>query len=108
VSPGYFATVKLPVVAGRALDDRDRDGTERVVMINKRMADALWPKGSAIGRHMKLGVADSLPWLTVVGIVGDVSGGDREGSQPRNYAYVPLTQSPGMDVTLSIRADGDP
>jgi len=107
ISPGYFAAVELPVVAGRGFDDRDRDGTERVVMINKRMADALWPGGGAIGRRIKLGVADSLPWLTIVGIVGDVSGGDRQGSQPRNYAYVPLAQAPGTDISLAIRS-GNP
>jgi putative ABC transport system permease protein len=104
VAPGYFRAVELPVLAGRAFDDRDRAGTERVVMINKRMAEALWPGVSPIGRRIKLGPDDSLPWLTVVGLVGDVGGGDRAGSQQRNYAYVPATQKAGAEVTLFIRA----
>jgi putative ABC transport system permease protein len=103
ITPGYFATVKLVVLAGRAFDEHDRAGTERVVMINKRMADALWPGTSPIGRRIKLGPDDSLPWLTVVGLVGDVSGGDRAGSQQRDYAYVPAAQKPGRDVQLQIR-----
>src|SRR5262249_54122886 len=57
-----------------------------------------------IGRRIKLGPDDSLPWLTVIGLVGDVGGGDRAGSQQRNYAYVPAAQKPGSDVTLQIRA----
>src|SRR5262249_33860637 len=59
VSPGYFSTVKLPVVDGRAFNERDRAGTERVVMINKRMAEGLWPGSSPIGRRIKLGPDDS-------------------------------------------------
>ena len=95
VSPGYFTTIKLPIVAGRSFTDADRDGAERVVIINRRMAEMLWPRSTALGRHIKLGPVDSLPWLTVVGIAGDVRGGDREGSQLRNYAYVPMAQAPG-------------
>ena len=90
VSPDYFATIKLPILAGRGFTDADRDGAERVVIINKRMAETLWPSTSAIGKHVKLGPADSLPWLTVVGISGDVRGGDRLNTQFRNYAYVPI------------------
>jgi predicted permease len=108
VSPTYFATLKLPILGGRAFTDADRDGAERVVIVNKRMAETLWPTTSALGRHIKLGADDSLPWLTVVGIAGDVRGGDRQGSQLRNYAYVPMAQSPADHATILVRATGTP
>lgn len=107
VTPGYFATVKLPVVSGRGFDARDRAGTERVVMVNQGMAAALWPNTPALGKHIKLGPDDSLPWLTVVGIVGDVRGGDRRGSRARNYAYIPAAQHPAASVTILARASGN-
>jgi putative ABC transport system permease protein len=103
VSPSYFATIKLPLVAGRVFTDADRDGAERVVIINKRMAEMLWPSAPALGKHIKLGEADTLPWLTVVGISGDIRGGDRAGSQRRNYAYVPMAQTPGDRATILVR-----
>jgi putative ABC transport system permease protein len=104
VSPGYFTTIKLPIVAGRSFTDADRDGAERVVIVNRRMAEMLWPSSTALGRRIKLGPVDSLPWLTVVGISGDVRGGGREGSQLRNYAYVPMAQAPGESATILVRA----
>jgi putative ABC transport system permease protein len=103
VSPGYFATVRLPVVSGRGFDAQDRVGSTPVVMINKRMAETLWPYASPTGRRIKLGMADSLPWVTVVGIVGDIT----SRGQARNYAYVPVDQAPSDRATLLVRAQDD-
>jgi putative ABC transport system permease protein len=104
VSPGYFASVGLPVLAGRQFDSHDGPGTTPVVMINERQAEQLWPGESPLGHRIKLGAADSLPWLTVVGIVGDVS----NLGQARNYAYVPASQAPGPTATLLLRVHGEP
>ena len=105
VTPGYFATEKLPIRAGRAFNAQDRTGSQPVVMINQRMADVLWHGQSALGRRIKLGTADSLPWRTVVGVVGDITSRDTVA----HYAYVPFAQT-GQDqrVTLLIRGSGDP
>ena len=105
VTPGYFATEKLPIRAGRAFNAEDRVGSQPVVMINQRMADVLWRGQSALGRRIKLGTADSLPWLTVVGVVGDITSRDTVA----HYAYVPFAQT-GQDqrVTLHVRSSGDP
>ena len=107
VSPGYFATIKLPIVAGRGFTDQDRAGSTPVVMINRRLAETLWPNESPLGRRIKLGTADSLPWLTIVGVTGDITGGNRSATQRRNYAYVPAEQAPGRRPTLMIRAHAD-
>ncbi len=104
VTPGYLATVRLPLVAGRSFTVADRAGAERVALLGKRTADKLWPGTSAIGKHIKLGSADSLPWVTVVGIVGDVS----ERGRSRDYAYVPFDQAPAGPVSLYVRARDNP
>jgi predicted permease len=103
VSPGYFTAVRLPVLAGRRFDAHDGPASLPVVMINQRMAGQLWPGESPLGRRIKLGPADSLPWLTVVGVVGDVSNRD----ETRNYAYVPAVQATGPTATLLLRTQGE-
>jgi predicted permease len=108
VSPSYFVTVKLPIVEGRAFTNQDRAGTAPVVLINKRLAETLWPGQSPLGRRIKLGSADSLAWRTIVGTVGDITAGDNRNGIPRNYAYVPLDQAPSGVTTLLIRAGSNP
>src|SRR5207249_9405342 len=73
VTPGYFATMRQPLIAGRDFSAHDHAQAERVSIITQRLARDLWPGQTAIGRRVKLGSADTLPWLTVVGVVGDVS-----------------------------------
>jgi predicted permease len=99
VTPEYFSTLRLPSLQGRLLSAADHAGAPPVAVINLRMARALWPNESAIGKRIRLGPADSLPWLTIVGVVGDSGRGERT----TNYAYVPFAQSPGRPTTLHTR-----
>ena len=50
ISPGHFKTLQIPIVAGRDFDERDRKGAPRVVIVNERMAQMLWPGESAVVR----------------------------------------------------------
>jgi len=105
VTPGYFATERLPIRAGRGFNAQDRLGSQPVVIINQRMADVLWHGQSPLGRRIKLGAADSLSWLTVVGVVGDITARDTV----THYAYVPFTQTAhNQRVTLLLRGSADP
>jgi len=104
VTPGYLSTVRLPLLNGRAFDERDRDGSMPVVMINRHLAETLWPAEPPIGRRIKLGQADSLPWLTIVGIVGDVG----QDTAVRNYAYIPWSQTRTDRATLLVRGGDRP
>ena len=105
VTPNYFATIGLSVVSGRHFDAQDRAGSAPTTMINKHMADVLWPGQSPLGHRIKLGTADSLPWRTIVGIVDDL--GSERGAIP-NYAYVPFDQATSDRLTLSVRANATP
>jgi putative ABC transport system permease protein len=104
VTPGYVAAEHLPLLMGRKLTAADRAGSERVALINKHSADLIWPGASPIGKHIKLGSADSLPWVTIVGVVGDVA----ERGRARDYAYLPFDQAPGNSTSLLVRAQNDP
>jgi len=72
ISGGYLAALGVPLVRGRHLDERDRDGTPLTVVVNERFVARHWPDRDPIGRRIHFGAGAAAPWLTVVGVVGDV------------------------------------
>lgn len=72
VTPGYLETLGPQLAGGRHFDDRDIGTESPTVMINEAMAEKYWPDEDAVGRRFKRGQNDTSPWLTVVGVVGDV------------------------------------
>lgn len=83
--PTYFATMGIPVRAGRVFDETDRD-RRMVAVVAASVAERAWPGQTAVGRRFRFGQGDS-PLLEVIGVVGDVHG-------------VSLTEGPTLDVYL--------
>ena len=106
ISPDYFKAMQIPIMEGRDFDDRDREKTQRVVIVNQRMAQVLWPSESAVGKRIFIG-ADSRDPLEVVGVVK--TGKYRTlAEDPRMFFYYPLSQRrPGI-MTMVMRTNGDP
>ncbi len=71
VSPGYFATLGIPLIRGRALDRGDVAGAPPAVVVDESYAKSAFPGRDPIGRRVHVGRTD-LPWYTIVGVVGDV------------------------------------
>jgi putative ABC transport system permease protein len=109
VSPGYIATMRIPVLRGRAFTEQDRAGEPAVVLINATLARHEWPGQDPIGQRIRIGSATDGPWRTVVGIVGDVKQTSLTAEQP-DAVYVPESQWPYADGWLSfvVRSHGDP
>ena len=104
ISPGYFPTMGVPVVAGRDFTAADRDGAPLVAIINESAARKYFPDGQAIGRRMKLGrTGANAPWLEIVGVVKDVR--YREWEATRLDLYVPVMQNAQhrSDFVLRVR-----
>ena len=102
-SPGYFEALGIPVLTGRSFTDRDRANAPPVAVISREMARTFWPGESPIGRRIKNGSAsDPAPWVTIVGVVGDVRQHDlsREGAPTM---YVPYAQDPWTFLTVVVR-----
>ena len=102
---GFFAALNVPLLRGRLFNDDDRLDTPGVVVITDRMARAAWPGEDPIGKRMKMGI-ESNPWLTVVGVVGDVR--TLVTTTPFQIVYMPYTQSPDFqpqDVVIRTRVD---
>lgn len=107
VGPQYLETVGMPLVKGRWITDRDRGGTEPVVVVSETFADRYWPNEEPLGKRVKRGGPGSdRPWMTVVGVVGDVID---EGDFGPTW-YVPATQMafPFENVTLMVRSSTPP
>jgi predicted permease len=69
----YFQAQGIPIVRGRDFTDADRDGAPLVVIVNRTLAEHYWPGRDPIGQRLHRGSAEAaLPWLTVVGEIGDV------------------------------------
>jgi predicted permease len=73
ISADYFQTLGIPLRQGRHFNEHDGPESLPVAIINETMARQFWPDGEVIGKRFKLGSPDSPnPWLTIVGIAGDV------------------------------------
>ncbi len=108
-SAGYFETLRVPLLRGRFIDERDTRDAPRSVVINETMAQTHWPDEDPLGRRFSLGSADGGP-MTIVGVVADVR---ETGLDVPSAAtvYLPIDQarSPFMwPRQLMVRAAGDP
>ena len=74
VSPDFFATLRIPLVAGRALTDADAaPGAAAATVVSERVVRRFWPGQDPIGKRIKFGApASNSPWMTIVGVVGEV------------------------------------
>jgi putative ABC transport system permease protein len=114
VSPGYFETMRIPMLQGRDVAAADRVGAPGVAIVNRTLARRAWPGGDALGKRILLGggASDSV-WRTVIGVAGDVRhrGLDVE---PQPEIYLPHAQFPAGTGTalrtlrLVLRSERDP
>lgn len=106
VTPKYFETLRLPIVAGRDFDDRDGGGALPVAIVSQAMAERFWPGQDAVGRRFTAGEegADS---LVVVGVARNAAH-RRLGETPRALVYLPFAQSYSSTMTLLVRSAGAP
>ena len=106
VSPGYFKTMQIPILEGRDFDDRDHIKAQRVIIVNQRMAQMLWPGESAVGKRILIG-ADSRDPLEVVGVVK--TGKYRAlAEDPKPFFYYAMGQLRPATMALVMRGTVDP
>jgi putative ABC transport system permease protein len=99
-----------PIVRGRDFADADRSDTQPVAIVSDLLARRLWPGQDAVGRRLRIVRAGS-PWVTVVGVAGNVSDAHDPGV-PAETWYLPYEQHAGTaaaeHVYLMLRDGGDP
>jgi putative ABC transport system permease protein len=110
VSPEYFRTMGIPLQRGRLFDSHDSADSQPVILISQRLAEQYWPGEDPTGKRLKIGPLDSPnPWLTVVGVVGNVRQAGLYGD-PRMDLYAPYAQDRRAFIAprdLVLRTKGD-
>ncbi|MGA9055820.1 MAG: ABC transporter permease [Terriglobia bacterium] len=106
VSPGYFTTMQIPILSGRAFLDSDTAAAPGVAVINQSMAHQLWPDEDALGRRFRMN-GESGRLVEVVGIARDSKYLDLF-AKATPYIYLPLAQYYISSETLQIRTEAEP
>jgi predicted permease len=107
VVPGYFEAMRIPLLRGRLVDDRDLvPNAPPVVVINEEMARRFWPGDDPVGKRFKYGLDPSadMPWTTVVGVVADMR------RQRLDQAPIPYMFQAGVipQMDIAVRTSGNP
>jgi len=110
ITPRLLETMGIPVAAGRAFGHQDREDSIPVAIVSAQMARRFWPNEDAIGKRLRIARAGR-PWVTVVGVAGNVSDAHDPGV-PAETWYLPFAQQAGSPaaehVYLMARGTADP
>jgi putative ABC transport system permease protein len=110
VTPGYFRTLEIPLRRGRDFTERDKEGEQRVAIIDEALARRLWPSypngQDPVGQHLWVGGANPNP-AEIVGIVADVHQNLENTAWPETV-YVSLAQNSQSFAMLAIRTEANP
>ena len=103
VSAGYFATMRIPIVEGRAFVDTDDAQAPPVTIVDQTAAAHYWPGKDPLGRRLRL-------WNTLYTVVGVAKNSThlRLGEKPQPIIYTSILQEGGPETILQVRTPGDP
>jgi predicted permease len=108
VSPDYFRVMKIALRSGRVFNDADSGTAPKVAVISETCARQQFPGGKAIGQQIQLGGRDEkAPWITIVGIVGDVHQYGLE-IKPDIAVYIAQAQDLSFSYSFVVRTNADP
>jgi putative ABC transport system permease protein len=112
-TPGFFATMGVPILRGRNFDDGDRADGQRVMIVSERLAAIAFPGQDPIGKRLSCCVPGSDALKMIIGVAGDIRSRG-PAVAPRPEFYLPLAQAPDVawnwfrTVYVIVRTPGDP
>jgi putative ABC transport system permease protein len=106
VSPSYFRTLGIPLLAGRLFEGGDRDGAPKVAIVSESLARAYWGSENPLGKHVSF-PGPQPDWREIVGVVGDTRHAGLS-AEPSEELYLPLRQNASPVAFLAIRTEGVP
>ncbi|HWB83399.1 MAG TPA: ABC transporter permease [Bryobacteraceae bacterium] len=96
----YFQAMGVPLLEGRTFSEADTDKAPPVAIIDQFLARKYWPRGGAVGSHIRRGLEPTNPICTVVGVVGTVKEGDLSEQKTVGQIYFPYGQLADGSVYL--------
>ena len=106
VTPGYFSTMGITLLRGRAISEQDQADSLPVTVINQALARREWPGEDPVGKRIRYG-ANFGAVLTIVGVVEDTKG-QNETDVFEPEAYLALRQSPSRNMRIVLRLNSEP
>jgi putative ABC transport system permease protein len=104
VTPGFFATLGIPLLRGRSFQQNEQPG--RVAVVNQALAKLLWPNQDPVGRQLTLDADRQRGPITVIGVSGDVLTWDSNGDKPLPTAYLDAESFDAYPVFFFVRTRG--
>lgn len=109
VDPGYFSTMGMTLLRGRLFNAADTEGTQKVVIIDRVLADRYWPGQDPLGKRISRGGTDDNATLwTIVGVVAPVKVQGLDENVTKETLYYPYAQSTRTNLILVVKTAGDP
>jgi len=105
VSADYLKTMRIPVIRGRGLVRADYENAPPVALVNQEAARIYWPNQDPIGKRVSFSSGDTVEWIEVAGIVGNVRNSNA-GSAPTPQIYTPSSWQPERSMAFVIRSSG--
>ena len=107
-TPGFFQTLKIPVILGRDFNDRDIAGAPKVGIVNQKFVKRYFGGADPLGRHIGMGIDPGTKTdITIIGVVGDTKYESMREEIPYEL-YIPAAQQGfGNGMTVYVRAAGD-
>lgn len=108
-SPGYFGTIRLPILLGRDFDATDGSANHRAAIVTRGFAERFWPGKSALGKRFRLFENRGKPdeWITVVGVTANIVQ-DLAEKDPKPLLFVPIQQEDWGGISLVVESTANP
>jgi predicted permease len=105
VDDAYFATLGIPIVAGRAFNRNDREKAPPVAIVNQQLAETYWRGNNPLGGVLMVGKPPRP--VTIVGVAANTKD-DVGEEKPGLFVYLPLRQNYRSNIEVIARTGGDP
>ena len=106
-TPGYLSAMQIPLLAGRWFTEGDLATTQRVAVVDERLAKKYWPGESPIGQHISFGCEGGKNPAVVVGVVATIRQSSLEEDTSDGMRYYPFAQSMNGVAAFVVRTHGD-
>jgi predicted permease len=106
-TPGYFETMRIPILRGRGILPSDGKESEKICVVNLAMARRYFGTDDPIGQHLSIGWNGNNDWMRVVGVVADIKRWGLAGDDTPE-TFMPLAQQPFRHMALAVRGTGTP
>ena len=106
IDEGYFETIGIPILRGRAFLASDTADAPRVAIVNEQFAQHYWPGEEAVGRRIRLDDTQG-PRVEIVGVARTVKY-QNNTEKPTDFVYLPVAQHPRSRLILMLKTTGDP